>query len=112
MRRAQLVAAVVVAIVVVAVLSGFLGLLPLYAHLYRETVTITAFGRTTTLTVTMQPIECVMKTETITAWIHYFQDTTVTVLGNQTVTILHTETVTNGTEPPHSPASPGRRENE
>ena len=94
MSRAKKVAAVVVAIVVVAVLSGFLGLLPLYAQLYRETVTLTAFGRTTTVTVTMQRIECVMKTETITAWIHYFQDTTVTVIGNQTVTILRTETVT------------------
>lgn len=66
----------------------------LYAHLrgeYRETVTITAFGRTTT--VTMQPIECVMKTETVTAWIHCLPDTTYTVLGNQTVTILRETTI-------------------
>lgn len=54
MRRARKFALVLVAIFVVAALSAFLGLLPLYAHLYRETVTITAlYPLSTTTTVTM-----------------------------------------------------------
>jgi len=60
MSRAKKVAVVIVAIVVVAALSGFLGLLSLYAHLYRETVTIwkvptiitTILGATTTTVTT------------------------------------------------------------
>jgi len=54
MTSVKTVAAVLAAIAVTAVLSVFLGILPLYAHLYRETVTITApYPPSTKTTVTM-----------------------------------------------------------
>jgi len=80
MSTAKIVAAILVAVVVTAAVTTLLAIPALYAHLrgqYRETVTTT---------------------QTITAWIHYFEDTTVTVLPNQTVTILRTDIATTVTE--------------